>query len=528
MALPEWMQRLPTARAWEHVGAVRRSGINLPLSSLRSARGLGVGDLGDLPVLGEWCRALGASVIQLLPLNDIGLDRGPYAALSAFATDLLYLAVDAVGAVTTHQDLAESYRTHAAHLNQGRRVDFAAVRQAKLGLMEEAFRRAAPDSIEQVVAPFAAANPWLEDYVLFRALKEAHGWRSWEEWGDEARDPAAIDAFRRAHADRLQLHRWVQALLDGQLREAHARCNALGVLLKGDVPILIGRDSADVWRHPRYFRLDTCAGAPPDMYAAEGQNWGFPTYDWEALARDDYGWWRDRLRHAARYYDLYRIDHVVGFFRIWTIRHGERSGLHGWFVPGDEATWGEHGRRLLSMMIETTSMLPLAEDLGTIPDVCRRTLGELGVCGMKVARWEKRWHGDRTFIPPAEYPALSLATLSTHDSATVAGWWHDEPNERQQQWQELGHGGPAPQDLPPWLAEDLVRRLSRGGSIFAMHLLQDLLYPFGRLVGGPADNRVNVPGVVNDSNWTWRMPVTLEGLLADEPLTARLRELLAR
>jgi 4-alpha-glucanotransferase len=329
-------------------------------------------------------------------------------------------------------------------------------------------------------------------------------------------------------ADRAREIAFGQWLLDRQLREARRRAAAAGVLIEGDIPILVARDSADVWANPGIFDLGSMAGAPPDMYSEVGQNWGFPTYDWEALRGREFDWWRARLRHAERFYDLYRIDHVVGFFRIWTIPLGEKDGRNGRFVPGDESLWGEHGRAILRMMLESTSMLPLAEDLGTIPDVCRETLGDMGICGMKVQRWERRWHEDRGYVDPADYHPLSVATLATHDSETLAGWWDAAPDERDLLWTTLGHDLPAPAPMPADAQREVIRWLSGASSLFVVHLLQDLLAPFGLLPGDPADHRINLPGIVNDTNWTWRCPVPLERLLGDSDLAAAVRDMTTR
>ena len=520
---------LPSARHWERVGTRPRSGLAVPLFSLRSERSAGVGDFADLERLADWCAAIGASVIQLLPLNDLGPDSAPYGAVSAFALDPIYAAPDRISAVQADPALRAKAAALAADLEQPGPVAYDRVRGARMAFLEAVFATVA-DALRDDTdfeAFVAEHERWLEDYVLYRTLREHHGWRSWEDWGDTY-DMASLARFSAEHASRLQFHRWIQWILDGQLRAAHQYANERGVLLKGDIPILVGRDSADVWRNPHLFFLDTSAGAPPDYYAEDGQNWGFPTYDWEAHWPDGCQWWRARLAHASRYFDLYRVDHVVGLFRIWTIRHGEETGRNGWFVPEEEWRWGGHGRGILEMMLDATDMLPLAEDLGTIPDVCRDTLRDLGICGTKVVRWERRWHGDGSFIPPSEFAPLSMATLSTHDSDTLRGWWQDSPEERQLYWETLGGTGEAPSEIPRDVHLEALGQVTRAGSLFVILLPQDILAPFGRLEGSPADNRINVPGTVADTNWSWRLPCTLDALVADDDLNERLKAILRR
>ncbi len=518
----------PAGPQWRKFGVERRAGVCVPLFSLRSERGLGIGDVADLRDLVDWCAGIGASVIQILPINDMGLDSVPYSALSAYALDPVFLALDRIPAVAADAGFLDRIRCKAKELNESVTVDYQRVRREKMALLDEAFRKEDGPALEAELARFREANPWLEDYLPYRVIKEVEGYQSWEVWAARYAHPDSLHRFCLENSRRIRFHLYLQYHLDRQFREARDYASSRGVLLKGDIPILVARDSADVWRHPEYFFLDTAAGAPPDMYAEDGQYWGFPTYDWNRLAHDDFGWWRARLRQAERYFDLYRIDHVVGFFRIWTIRLGEKTGRNGWFVPGEEWTWGDHGRRLLTMMLESCSMLPLAEDLGTIPHVCRNTLADLGICGLKVQRWEKRWEQDRRFIPPEDYPSLSVATLSTHDSETLSGWWELYPQETAELCELLGLPGTASLKLDPAAHKAILSRMAGSGSLFAIFMLQELLEPFGLLRGTPADNRINVPGKVLPTNWVWRMPVALEALSEDDATSRELRALLAR
>ena len=520
----------PTRPHWERIGMQRRSGVAVPLASLRSERGLGVGDVADLHGLVDWCAAIGASVVQLLPLNDMGRDTCPYASLSAFAMDPVYIAVDRVAELTGHADLVARLSEARERLNAAPRVDYEAVRHAKLSALFEAYQRMDRAQVDERLWLFGEQNPWLDDYALYRVLKEHHGWASWEGWAAEVDTPDKLEAFRKAHHDGIRFHKLLQQILDQQLREARAYADERGVLLKGDIPILIGLDSVDVWRQPHLFHLDKAAGAPPDMYAEDGQKWGSPTYDWAAHERDGFAWWRARLAQCERYFDLYRVDHIVGFFRIWSVARDAENGREGGFDPRDEARWGAHGRHLLEMMIEASRMLPIGEDLGTIPHVCRDTMRALGICGMKVDRWERRWEEDGGHIAPEDFPPLSVATLSTHDSETLAGWWQAPAyaEDRQRLYEALGHQGPAPDPLPNELQIELLRRISRAGSLFVIHLIHDLLSPLGLLPGEPAEHRVNVPGTVGPHNWTWRMPVTLEALRADHASSGRVKAWLAR
>jgi len=512
----------PTASHWQRIGVNQRRGICVPLFSLRSRRDCGIGDVADLRNLVDWCGQSGLSVVQILPINDMGLDGVPYSAISAFALDPVFIALDEIESVANDNDFLVRVREAGDRLFDAQRVDYLEVRRTKLSFLEEAFDRADGPGLQETLYCFRSDNRWLDDYLPYRVLKEVHDYRSWEEWGHHYDTPEKLCSFEAENEKRFRFYCYLQWLAHEQFSAVHDYAASKGVLLKGDIPILVARDSADVWRHPEYFDMDTAAGAPPDMYSEDGQYWGFPTYNWDALARSEYGWWRQRLQYAQRFFDLYRIDHVVGFFRIWTIQLGAESGREGWFVPGDESKWGDHGYRLLKMMLDSTHMLPLAEDLGTIPPVCRKVLREMGVCGLKVQRWEKRWEEDSSIIPPEEYHPLSVTTVSTHDSETLAGWWQDYYEDRKQLWQYLGETGEPPPRLEPPLQRRILEWVSQGSSLFTIFMLQDLLRSTGRMTGDPADHRVNVPGTVAPTNWSWRSPVTLEEMLQDEGLSEEL------
>ncbi len=521
--LPEWLEDRAAAPHWRRIGFRPRFGLCTPLASVRSDRDCGVGDVADLVVLVDWAVEAGASLVQVLPVHDMGTGCVPYAAISAFALDPIYVALDRVEAVQSDPVLMRRVREAGAWLNRADRVDFGAVRREKEAILAEAWARVRGRELTTELERFRERNPWLDSYALFRVIREAEGHRSWEEWAGRwgEAEKARLVRERSGDLERVYYAQWV---LDQQWREALAHARARGVFLVGDVPILVGRDSADVWERPGLFRLDSSAGAPPDLYAADGQNWGFPTYEWRAHRETEFAWWRARLRHLEHYFDLYRIDHVVGFFRIWTIPASERTGRTGRFVPEDEREWGRHGREILEMMLGATRMLPLAEDLGTIPPVCRETLRDLGICGLKIQRWERDWDGDGHFVAPREYPPLSVAMLSTHDSETFAGWWEAFPEDRRRLHEAAGFSGEVPSRLDPGLHAEFVRWFSEAGSVFLILMVQDVLAPLGWLPGDPASHRINVPGVVNDTNWRWRWPVKVEQLMDDREGCARIRE----
>lgn len=322
----------------------RKSGIVLPLGSLRTARSGGVGEYPDLTVLGDLCVRCGLSFIQLLPVNDTGFQSSPYSALSAFALHPLYLRL---ADLPEAADFQSDIRALAARFEGERRFPYPEILSAKLSLLRRIFDASAPAiRKDPTLAAWIGANPWVREYAVFLGLKEENGGKSWKDW-PALRDPSAGDVEalweEPGRRDGRLFHAWVQMRCEEQFLAVSRALADRGVALKGDLPILMNDDSADVWAHRSWFRTDRIAGAPPDMFSELGQNWGFPIYDWEALAREDFAFWKGRLRQAEKFYGAYRIDHVLGFFRIWALPEREESGYSGAFEPGASLSRAELG-----------------------------------------------------------------------------------------------------------------------------------------------------------------------------------------
>jgi 4-alpha-glucanotransferase len=307
------------------------TGISVPVAALRSASDCGVGDFSDLVPLGEWCRKVGLDLIQLLPVNDTGTNSSPYSALSAFALHPLYLDLHAVPGAARYAEEISAFAVGSSRP----RFAYTETLAFKLSVVRRAFAdNARVIGADSGFAKWRAVNPWVTPYAVFTALKKSTAnapWSSWREMADPS--PAQIEGWRDAHAEECLPTAWIQYLLEKQLDKASQALQSMGVYLKGDIPILMSRESADVWAERSFFDLTGIAGAPPDMFSPYGQNWGFPVYDWESLGREDYRWWKDRLRQARKFFHAFRIDHVLGFFRIWRIPHGEVTGLLGRFSP---------------------------------------------------------------------------------------------------------------------------------------------------------------------------------------------------
>jgi 4-alpha-glucanotransferase len=316
----------------------RLIGTVVPVGALRGDAGIGVGEFPDLLEFGELCARMGIGLIQLLPVNDTGYFSAPYFALTAFALHPIYLRIsdlsEAAGFAGKLKELKDRF-------DKEDRFPYEAILRAKIALLREIYAAHEKEIAgrAQAGSPLGAwigQNPWVKEYAVFRRLKEANGEKSWKEWMAHRKvTPGDIEnlwddpKFKSEHL----FWAWLQEALDAQFSRAAAGLARLNILLEGDLPILINEDSCDVWAHPENFHLELSAGAPPDMYSPEGQNWGFPIYNWQAQAKDGYTWWKARLKVAEKYYQAYRIDHVLGFFRIWSSRRSDNSAVLGRYIP---------------------------------------------------------------------------------------------------------------------------------------------------------------------------------------------------
>ncbi|QTN32225.1 4-alpha-glucanotransferase [Akkermansiaceae bacterium] len=314
----------------------RGAGVAIPVFSLRSAEGCGVGEFADLKAMGDWAAATGLKMLQILPINDTTssktwTDSYPYSAISVFALHPIYLRLDEMSfPMVGDADFAEE----RISLNALQHVDYEAVMAVKWRVTREIFDTN-HDAIlrDKAFLGFLERNrDWVLDYAIFSVKRDEHGTADFSKWGEWAEYDAAKAESLSISTDSMY-YVWLQYELDRQLTDAVAHLHAAGVALKGDLPIGVDRDSVDAWVAPHLFNMNAQAGAPPDAFAVKGQNWGFPTYNWDEMKKDGYAWWRARFEKLSRYFDAYRIDHILGFFRIWQVPVEQVEGIMGWFDP---------------------------------------------------------------------------------------------------------------------------------------------------------------------------------------------------
>ena len=539
------------------------AGVLAPLFALRGANDMGIGDTGALREFVEWAAAQGFALVQLLPVNETGGDHSPYNAISSVALDPT--TIEVTPATVPDLSQAEIDRIANAVGVEGLRsgpVRYPVVKALKMQLLAHGFGnflagtwRSKGARAKRFRAFCKAEASWLEGYALFRVLMEEHGGSErWDLWPAEQQSCAlaqawltALPAKRRRQLEReVRFRKYVQWLAWEQWHAAKAHAGALGVALMGDIPFGVSYFSADVWTTPEIFDAQWCGGCPPERLLKVdaftynwGQNWGIPLYRWEVLRARGFDWWRQRVRKVRNVFHLYRIDHILGFFRIYGFPwRPERNadflplseeealaltdGQLPHFVPHEDDT-DEHkaanraqGEEVLRLLVEESGEWRLiGEDLGAVPDYVRPCLADVGIAGFKVPQWETE--PDGAMIDGARYEALSLATYATHDHPPIRAMWEDwmaaiaaAEHGGEETWPARDAAWSEVRRLAAWcgfevgrlmgwdeeIHRNLLRALLASHSWMAVLMITDLF---------ATTQRFNVPGAVSDANWSERL-----------------------
>ncbi|MBL8332199.1 MAG: 4-alpha-glucanotransferase [Rubrivivax sp.] len=468
----------------------RRAGVLLHVTSLPGPHG--IGDFGPAAYhFVDWLAGSGQGVWQWLPTTPIGPGDSPYQSVSAFAGSPLMVALEPLQRAGWLSEIELPAGGFEAH-----RVDFAAVvpwRMAQLRLAARGFFEHATDAEQAELEAWSAANAdWLDDYTLFMALETAQTGQPWWLWPEplRRREPAALAQARGRHADEIAFWRFVQWCFDRQCAALKAYANERGVHILGDLPIFIAHHSADCWARPDLYQLDEAfqptvvAGVPPDDLGPMGQRWGNPMYRWERMAAEGWAWWTARVRRMLHQADAFRIDHFRGFAGYYEIPASSPDAKTGRWCPGP-------GQPLFDAIGAALGSLPIiAEDLGFITPDVHALRHALGYPGMKILQFAFGGDGAHEFLPHT-WPRDTVVYTGTHDNDTVVGWWHAATErERRFAGTYLACG-----------AHDVHWAMIRAAFNSVAHLA---VVPLQDVLGLGTEHRMNTPGTLGGSNWTWR------------------------
>ena len=480
-------------------GFDRSSGVLLPVSSLPSS--YGIGSFGaDACRWVDFLHEAGQSYWQILPLSPTGYGDSPYQSFSAFAgnpyfIDLEILYQDGLLDKADYRDIRWSH--------SDRWVDYGRLYKEREPVLLKAFSRFKDDA---ALSAFIRDNHWFEDYSLYMVIKAAQGQRSWMQWDEplRKRQPEALMRIKEEHSEDIRYHGFIQYQFDRQWSALRAYANAKGVQVIGDIPIYVSLDSADVWANTGLFQLGEddlpieVSGCPPDSFAKDGQLWGNPLYDWDAMAEADYEWWTFRLRKSFGLFDVLRLDHFRGLESYFAIKYGAKTAEGGKWKPGP-------GTRFIDIVEQTVPEARIiAEDLGYLTEEVRKLLEYSTYPGMKIVQYafDDREAGD--YIP-YKYEENSVVYPGTHDNDTAKGWSKNAPKSCIRHAMDYT-GIRRRRDLP----RGLVCLAMQSNSNLAIIPMQDWL-------GFGSRARLNTPSTVGGNNWRWRLKRSaLSPALAEE------------
>ncbi|MDX1985351.1 MAG: 4-alpha-glucanotransferase [Candidatus Obscuribacter sp.] len=533
--------------------AHKLSGLLIPVFAMRRQGDLGVGDTQCVMDSVDFLASLSMTVLQLLPINETGADNSPYNALSATALDPVYLTMSPLMVPgLSEKMLAElAPASLVAELEEGP-VDYARVKKLKLDLLHAAFTAftggAAGEAGSEALAAFKK-QPWLKNYSIFRAFMDENGGSAvWTEWKPEHRDRRHLEQILETDLksggkikQRMDFYEYVQWVAYQQWHQVRLYADRCGVALMGDIPFGVSRYSADVFGFRELFDLENSGGAPPESFfqtdkftAVWGQNWGIPLYNWDEHRKTKFAFWRERVRQTTEIFHYFRIDHVLGFFRVYAfpwipernsefvdLSEEEARALAGGRLPRFLPRADEPEENALLNLKEGTALLDVildaageagvvAEDLGMVPGYVRPRLQEMRIPGFIIPIFERQEDDpERNFRSPDTYEAVSLVTLGTHDHEPIASyyerlskWWRGEDGH--EGWLEVSRLmrflGLSPEEAPEHFSDDLHRRLLQvvltSPSWLAVLMISDLL---------GTSQRFNEPGLAGDSNWSQRL-----------------------
>lgn len=490
---------------------MRESGILMPIFSLASPFGIGCISKEAHDFI-DFLKEAGQGYWQLLPIGHTGFGDSPYQPVSSYAGNPYFISPTAL----IEEGLLTWDECNSLNFGQDQeQVDYGALYENRFVLLEKAFtkfKEKEGDKGKDYIDFTEKQSFWLEDYALYMALKKAHegkGWSGWEE-PFKLRDTKALSDFKKEHKDELEFYYFQQFKFYEQWKELHSYAKAQGIKLIGDLPFYVAMDSVDAWAHPEAFLMDdkkeptAVAGCPPDDFSPLGQRWGNPLYDWEALKKDNYGWWINRIKHNYQFFDVVRFDHFHGFTEYYSIPFEEETAKCGELKKGPGVDFFrvlEEELKKLSI-VDTTKLHFIAEDLGFVTKENTALLQETGIPGMQVLQYA--FTGWDSIYLPFKHKENSICYTGTHDNTTARAWFEDIEEGQRGYVRRYINSMNTDAGGFVW---DFIREAYRSPSMLCIIPLQDYLVK-GR------EARINCPGTQGE-NWKWRlMPDFLSGDLA--------------
>ena len=480
----------------------RSAGILLPISSLPSKYGIGCFDKAAYAFV-DFLKDAGQTCWQILPLGQTSYGDSPYQSFSTFAGNPYFISLDAL----CDEQLLTKEECEAVALPDTDCIDYSRLYETRYSLLRKAYNRMENDN---AVLEFSASQTWLEDYALFMALKDHFGGVSWDNWTEDIRlrKEEALKHWKERLAKEIGFYQFLQYQFFRQWNNLKAYANANGIRIIGDIPIYVAFDSADAWANPELFQLDemglpkAVAGCPPDGFAADGQLWGNPLYDWEYHKGTGFKWWIERLRQCFAMYDVVRIDHFRGFDEYYAIPYGDKTAKNGHWEQGPgmdlfHAVEAALGKREV-----------IAEDLGFMTDSVRQLVKDSGFPNMKVLEFafDSRDTGSRNDYLPHNYNENCVAYTGTHDNQTISSWFQTITDEERSMAREYLCDEFTPDEK---LHRTFISLIMRSRAKLCIIPMQDWL-------GLDDKSRINVPSTVG-TNWKWRLlPTDLPDTLKEE------------
>ena len=471
----------------------RSAGILLPVSSLPSAYGIGNFSESAYKFV-DWLKDAGQSYWQILPLGPTSYGDSPYQSFSTFAGNPYFISLEEL---ISEGLLTEKECKEAEFGENEESVDYEKLCKNRYPLLRKAYKRSNIND-NTAFADFCRKNNWISDYALFMAVKDKFGGVSWNEWDEDIRmrTPSAVEKYSKELREETGFYKYIQYMFYRQWEKLKAYANSKGVQMIGDIPIYVAFDSADTWANPKLFQLDdknvpkAVAGCPPDGFAADGQLWGNPLYDWEEHERTDFSWWISRLAHCFRLYDVVRIDHFRGFDEYYSIPYGDNTAKNGHWEKGPGIALFSAAEKALG------KKEVIAEDLGFVTDSVRKLVKDSGFPNMKVLEFafDSRDTGSRNDYLPHNYNENCVAYTGTHDNQTISAWFGTISDEERETARNYLCDKYTPDEE---LYKAFISLIMRSKANVCIIPMQDWL-------GLNDSARMNTPSTVGE-NWKWRM-----------------------